>query len=125
MEEGEPPDRTVWLAGPAVFALACCTAAKSSAGDMPPSLSASAIVAVRVAAAGCAAAWAGAGSASACGARQTAAATPARAGTAAAGTTRCLIRLRDGFLWQPKGPLPEQVALTRKAPQGACCPRSA
>jgi len=80
------------------------TAANSSAGDMPAWLSASDIVPVCVAAC-------------ACGARQTAAAMPARAGTVAAGTTRCLSR--DALLWRPKGFLPEQVALTSKAPQGA------
>src|SRR5689334_928881 len=94
--------------------MAAFTAASVSSRDM----SAPAIVAE------CAAAWAGAGSASACGARHTAAATPAAAGTAALGR-RWVNRLRGFFLWLPKWVLPERFALTGKAPQGACCLRSA
>ena len=42
---------------------------------------------------------------------------PAAAGAAIV-TRRLAIRMRDGFLWQPKGFLPEQVALIEKARLG-------
>jgi hypothetical protein len=60
------------------------------------------------------AAWVTDGLASACGDRQTAAARPASAGAAAAGSRR-LSRGRDDLLWQPKGLLSVQFALTGKA----------
>src|SRR5690349_24385102 len=88
---------------------------------MPAWLVASATVAGSAVTAVRTAAWAGAGSACACGARQTAAAMPASAGTAAVGS-RCF-RMRDFFLWLPKGLLLVQFALTGKTAQGACCLR--
>jgi hypothetical protein len=60
----------------------------------------------------------------ACGAKQIAAATPASAGTAMPGRRR-EIRIEDCFLWQPKGLLSVQFALTRKAAQHAGSLRSA
>src|ERR1700685_4787196 len=58
--------------------------------------------------------WAADGSASACGARQNAAATPASTGTATVDSRRG-VRRREYFLWQPKGLLSGQGALTLQA----------
>ena len=66
----------------------------------------------------------------ACGAKQNAAATPAIAATPASGATATLgsrreIRVEECFLWQPKGLLSVQDALTLKAAQLAGSLRSA
>src|SRR5258708_4311634 len=118
MELSVSPDLTVYLAGRAAACLAARLVAASRAAVAP-----------RFEAAGVAAEWrAGACAASALAAgalvRAKAAATPASAGAARIGIRRRL-RGRAEFAGQPKGLLPEKVALTGRAParcaDGAKC----
>jgi len=97
---------------------ACWITESSCADDGPSRLAASATTAGR------GVPWDADGAARACGARQNAVATPANAGAATIGSRRA-IRVRECFLWQPKGLLSVQVALTEKAAQRAGSLRSA